>query len=122
MRESTAEVPHQIAAAHLPEAASVCDAATAPDTTLAMLDPQPTLVELLGRHVLLPHALLLQIEINSQALHRTGLQLGEPYSCHGSCLLSLYGDVGGASYQKESGINSNVEAARARVGLRPLKP
>src|SRR5215510_5925849 len=66
MRESTAEVPHQIAAAHLPEAASVCDAATAPDTTLAMLDPQPTLVELLGRHVLLPHALLLQSEINSK--------------------------------------------------------
>jgi len=65
MREGTAEVPHQIAAAHLPEAASVCDAATAPVTTLAMLDPQPTLVELLGRHVLLPHALLLQSEINS---------------------------------------------------------
>jgi hypothetical protein len=68
MREGTADVPHQIAAAHLPEAASVCDAATAPDTTLAMLDPQPTLVELLGRHVLLPHALLLQIEINSYVL------------------------------------------------------
>jgi hypothetical protein len=41
-----------------------------------------------------------------QELHRTGLQLGEPYSCHGSRLLSLYGDVRGASYQKESGINS----------------
>src|SRR5947209_13116322 len=43
-----------------------------------------------------------------QELHRTGLQLGEPYTCHGSCLLSLYCDVRGASYQKESGINSNV--------------
>src|SRR5206468_11157076 len=42
-----------------------------------------------------------------QGLHRTGLQLGEPYTCHGSCLLSLYCDVRGASYQKESGINSN---------------
>src|SRR5437868_9173764 len=42
-----------------------------------------------------------------QELHRTGLQLGEPYTCHGSCLLSLYCDVRGASYQKESGINSN---------------
>src|SRR5439155_13020901 len=41
-----------------------------------------------------------------QELHRAGLQRGEPYTCHGSCLLSLYGDVRGASYQKESGINS----------------
>src|SRR5215468_5600002 len=41
-----------------------------------------------------------------QELQRTGLQLGEPYTCHGSCLLSLYGDVRGVSYQKESGINS----------------
>jgi hypothetical protein len=71
MREGTADVPHQIAAAHLPEAASVCDAAAAPDTTLAMLDPQPTLVELLGRHVLLPHALLLQIEINSRGVGKS---------------------------------------------------
>src|SRR5262249_2157949 len=43
-----------------------------------------------------------------QELHRTGLQLGEPYTCHGSCLLSLYGDERGTSYQKESGINSAV--------------
>src|SRR5262249_11443539 len=43
-----------------------------------------------------------------QELHRTGLQLGEPYTCHGSCLLSLYCDVRGVSYQKESGINSVV--------------
>src|SRR5712691_9471243 len=41
-----------------------------------------------------------------QELHRTGLQVGEPYTCHGSCLLSLYCDVRGASYQKENGINS----------------
>src|SRR5499433_34439 len=41
-----------------------------------------------------------------QELHRTGLQLDEPYTSHGSCLLSRYGDVRGASYQKESGINS----------------
>src|SRR2546430_16562959 len=41
-----------------------------------------------------------------QELHGYGLQLGEPYTCHGSCLLSLYCDVRGASYQKESGINS----------------
>src|SRR5262249_2476720 len=43
-----------------------------------------------------------------QERHRTGLQLGEPYTCHGSCLLSLYGDMRGVSYQKESGINSIV--------------
>jgi hypothetical protein len=45
-----------------------------------------------------------------QKLHRTGLQLDEPYTSHGSCLLSLYGDVRGASYQKESGINSTIFA------------
>jgi hypothetical protein len=65
MMEGTAEVPHQIAAAYLPEAASVFHAAIALDTTLDMVDPQPTLVELLVRHVLLPRALLPQIEINS---------------------------------------------------------
>src|SRR5712691_2766649 len=42
-----------------------------------------------------------------QELHRTGLQVGEPYTCHGSCLLSLYCDVRGASYHKENGINSS---------------
>jgi hypothetical protein len=41
-----------------------------------------------------------------QELHRAGLQLGEPYTSHGSCLLSLSRDIRGASYQKESGINS----------------
>jgi hypothetical protein len=63
--EGTADVPHQIAAAYLPEAAAAFDAATALDTTLDMVDPQPTLVELLVRHVLLPRELLPQIEINS---------------------------------------------------------
>src|SRR3989442_3294969 len=43
-----------------------------------------------------------------QELRRAGLQLGEPYTSHGSCLLSLYCDVRGASYQKESGINSTL--------------
>jgi len=41
-----------------------------------------------------------------QELHRAGLQLGKPYTSHGSCLLSLSRDIRGASYQKESGINS----------------
>ena len=43
------DVPPQIADAHLPEAASVFDAATALDTAMDMVDPQPTLVELLVR-------------------------------------------------------------------------
>jgi hypothetical protein len=67
MREGPAEAPHQSAAAHLPEAAAVFDAAPALDTALDMVDPQPTLEERLVRHVLLPHALLPQIEINSSA-------------------------------------------------------
>src|SRR5881409_1742822 len=47
-----------------------------------------------------------------QELHWAGLQLGEPYTSHGACLLSLYCDVRGASYHKESGINSNVLGVR----------
>jgi hypothetical protein len=38
--EGTAEAPHPIAAAHLPEAAAIFDAATALDTILDMVDPQ----------------------------------------------------------------------------------
>src|SRR5215510_632075 len=64
--EGTADVP--LAAADLPEAAAVCDAATALDTTLAMVDPQPTLVELLAHQELLPRGMLAQIEINSNEL------------------------------------------------------
>jgi len=63
--EGTADVPHQIADTHLPQAASVFDAATVLDTAMDMGDPQPTLVELLVRHVLLPRALPPQIGINS---------------------------------------------------------
>ena len=68
MMEGIADVPHPSADAYLPEAASVFDAATALDTAMDMIDPQPTLVELLVRHVLLPCALLPQIEINSNLL------------------------------------------------------
>jgi hypothetical protein len=42
--QGTADVPHPIAATHLPSAASVFDAATALDTAMDMVDPQPTLV------------------------------------------------------------------------------
>jgi hypothetical protein len=69
MMAGTAEVPYPSATAHLPEAAAVFDAATALDAALDMIDPQPTLGELLVRHVLLPHALLPQIEINSTVIH-----------------------------------------------------
>jgi hypothetical protein len=44
LMEGTADVPHQIATAYLLWAASVFDAATALDTMLDMVDPQPTLV------------------------------------------------------------------------------
>jgi hypothetical protein len=43
-----------------------------------------------------------------QELYRAGLQRGEPSTSHGACLLSRSRDIRGASYQKESGINSNV--------------
>src|SRR4029434_5314748 len=63
--EGPADVPYQIADAHLPEAALVFDAATALDTTMDMVDLQPPLVECLVCHVLLPRELLPQIELNS---------------------------------------------------------
>ena len=66
--EGTAEVPHQSADAYFPEAASIFDAATALDTARDRIDPQPTLVDLLVRHVLLPSEVLPQIEINSIVL------------------------------------------------------
>src|SRR5262249_838101 len=52
--QGTADVPHPIATTHLPLAAAVFDTATALDTALDMVDPQPTLVELLVSQVLLP--------------------------------------------------------------------
>jgi hypothetical protein len=63
--QGTAEVPHPSAAAHLPEAAAVLDAATALDTATDMVDPQPTLAELLVCQVLPPREQQPQIEINS---------------------------------------------------------
>jgi hypothetical protein len=65
MMEGTADVPHQIADVHFPEAASVFDAATALNPARDMVAPQPTLMELLVRHVLLLREFLPQIEINS---------------------------------------------------------
>jgi hypothetical protein len=65
MMQGTAEVPHQSADVHLPEAAAVFDAATALDTARDMAALQPTLVEFLGSHVLLAREFLPQIGINS---------------------------------------------------------
>jgi hypothetical protein len=56
--QGTTEFHHQIADALLPQADPVFDDATAFDTTIAMLDPQPTLVQCLVRHVLLPREFL----------------------------------------------------------------
>jgi hypothetical protein len=63
--QGTADVSHPIAAAYLPSVAAVFDAATALATAMDMVDPSPTLVERLVRLVLLPRALLPQIEIKS---------------------------------------------------------
>jgi len=56
--QSTADFHHQIADALLPQADPVFHNATALDTAVDMLDPQPTLVQHLVRHVLLPRELL----------------------------------------------------------------
>src|SRR3989442_817982 len=45
------------------------------------------------------------------------LQIGEPYTSHESCLLSLSRDVRGASYQKESEINLMIWGARRSMSL-----
>jgi hypothetical protein len=63
--QGTAEFHHQIAYTLLPQADPVLDDATALDTAIDMVDPQPTLVQRLVRHGLLPRMLLAQIEINS---------------------------------------------------------
>ena len=74
MIEGTADGPHPIADAHLPEAAAVFGAATALATAMDIVDPQPTLVERQVCQVLLPREPLPQIEINSMVDHRTELQ------------------------------------------------
>src|SRR5437870_7100760 len=51
-----------------------------------------------------------------QELCGARLQLGAPYTSHESCLLSLSRDVRGASYQKESGINSIMQWPHRRNG------
>ena len=78
MMQGPADVPHQSADVHLPEAAAVCDAATALDTARDMADPQPTLVEILGSHVLLTREFLPQIGINSRGVHRGCQHRGVP--------------------------------------------
>ena len=56
--QGTTEFHDQITDTFFPQADAVFDDATALDTAVDMLDPQPTLVELLVRHVLLPRELL----------------------------------------------------------------
>src|SRR2546427_11733422 len=55
--QGTAEFHHEIADALLPEADPVFDDATTLHTTIDMLDPQPTLVQRLVRHMLLQREL-----------------------------------------------------------------
>src|SRR5262245_35314695 len=56
--QGTTELHHQVTDTLLPQAHPVLHDAAALDTTVDMLDPQPTLVQLLVRHVLLPRELL----------------------------------------------------------------
>src|SRR5262249_44769798 len=56
--EGTAEFHHQIADAFFPQAEAVFDDATTLDTTVHVLDPQPTLVQRLVRQLLLSRQLL----------------------------------------------------------------
>jgi hypothetical protein len=56
--QRTAEFHHQITDTSFPQTEAVFDDATALHTAVDMLDPQPTLVQRLVRHVLLPRELL----------------------------------------------------------------
>jgi len=56
--QGTAEFHHQIADTLLPQADPIFDDAATLDTTVDMLDPQPTLVQRLVRPVLLLPELL----------------------------------------------------------------
>ena len=56
--QGPAEFHHQIAAAHLPQPHPVFDDATTLDTTVDMLNPQPTLVERLVCPLLRQRSLL----------------------------------------------------------------
>ena len=64
--QSTAEFHDQIADPFVPQANPVFDEAAALGTAVDMVEPQPTLVERLVRHVLLPRKRLPQIGINSK--------------------------------------------------------
>jgi len=56
--QGTTEFHDQIANTLLPQADPIFDDATTLDTAVDMLDPQPTLVQRLVHHVLLPRELL----------------------------------------------------------------
>jgi len=56
--QRTAEFHHEVTAPLLPQADAVFDHATALDTAVHTLNPQPPLVQRLVRHVLFPRQLL----------------------------------------------------------------
>ena len=68
--QGTAECHHPIADALLPQAEPIFHAAPALHTAVHILDPQPTLVQRLVRHGLLPRQRLPQIDIHSIAPFR----------------------------------------------------
>jgi hypothetical protein len=67
--QSTAEFHDQIAGPFFPQANPFYDDAAALGTAVDMVDPQPTLVERLVRHVLLPREHLPQIGISLDNPH-----------------------------------------------------
>ena len=69
-RQSTAEFPDQIAGLFFPQAHPVFKDAAALDTAVDMVEPQPTLVQRLVRHVLLPRERLPHIRINSNVVEQ----------------------------------------------------
>ena len=110
--QGTAEGPHPSAAAHLLEAASVFDAATALDTATDMVDPQPRLVELLVRHVLLPRELLPQIEINSiDVSTQELLELTARYFAIGDIAMSLINSMYLLSLRSTATVSNEAETA-----------
>src|SRR5262249_45957057 len=85
--QSTAEFHDQIADPFVPQANPVFDEAAALGTAVDMVEPQPTLVERLVRHVLLPLKRLPQIGINTSLTPCVSTFATLPF--HGCCLVAM---------------------------------
>ena len=79
--QSTAEFHDQIAGPFFPQAHPVFNDAAALDTAVDMVEPQPTLVQRLVRHVLLPRERLPHIRINSNVVEQDHRGVKRPCTC-----------------------------------------